>query len=132
MNPEWWLGKNMRTGSEGIFPVSYVRVQERAMGGFDGASDYPNPHYPQQKANAGGYPGQPQYQPQTMSQGPPAPGTSNPYNNAVPPMGVAEQPVDGKHGKESEMGKKFGKRLGNAAIFGAGATLGSDLVNAIL
>ena len=27
--------------------------------------------------------------------------------------------------------KKLGEKLGNAAIFGAGATAGSDLVNAI-
>ncbi|RPA87249.1 hypothetical protein BJ508DRAFT_357681 [Ascobolus immersus RN42] len=33
-------------------------------------------------------------------------------------------------GKESN-GKKFGKKLGNAAIFGAGATIGGNLVNAI-
>lgn len=29
------------------------------------------------------------------------------------------------------MGKKFGKKLGNAAVFGAGATLGSKIVNGI-
>lgn len=27
--------------------------------------------------------------------------------------------------------KKFGSKLGNAAIFGAGATAGSDLVNSV-
>ena len=35
-------------------------------------------------------------------------------------------------GKAQEMGVKFGKKLGNAAIFGAGMTIGSDVVNAIL
>jgi hypothetical protein len=29
------------------------------------------------------------------------------------------------------MGKKFGKKLGNAAIFGAGATIGGKIVNGI-
>jgi len=38
---------------------------------------------------------------------------------------------DGKSGKGAEMGKKVGKKLGNAAIFGAGATIGSNLVNSI-
>jgi LAS seventeen-binding protein 1/2 len=29
MNAEWWKGRNERTGAEGIFPASYVRVEER-------------------------------------------------------------------------------------------------------
>ncbi|KAK4970450.1 protein that induces appearance of [PIN+] prion when overproduced, partial [Elasticomyces elasticus] len=33
--------------------------------------------------------------------------------------------------KGQEMGKKFGKKLGNAAIFGAGATIGGNIVNSI-
>ena len=37
----------------------------------------------------------------------------------------------GAAGKGGEMGKKFGKKLGNAAIFGAGATIGSNIVNGI-
>ena len=30
-----------------------------------------------------------------------------------------------------DRGKKFGKKLGNAAIFGAGATIGGNIVNSI-
>ncbi|KAL2835080.1 SH3 domain-containing protein [Aspergillus cavernicola] len=38
----------------------------------------------------------------------------------------------GKSGhKFEEHGKKFGKKMGNAAIFGAGATIGSNIVNSI-
>ena len=33
--------------------------------------------------------------------------------------------------KLEEHGKKFGKKMGNAAIFGAGATIGSNIVNGI-
>ncbi|CEJ57267.1 hypothetical protein PMG11_05967 [Penicillium brasilianum] len=33
--------------------------------------------------------------------------------------------------KFEQNGKKFGKKLGNAAIFGAGATVGSNIVNSI-
>jgi LAS seventeen-binding protein 1/2 len=41
-------------------------------------------------------------------------------------------PVDGKKpSKLEENGKKFGKKMGNAAIFGAGATIGSNIVNGI-
>ena len=28
MNAEWWKGRNTRTGQEGIFPRSYVKVNE--------------------------------------------------------------------------------------------------------
>ena len=31
MNAEWWKGKNERTGQEGIFPRSYVKVEEKAI-----------------------------------------------------------------------------------------------------
>lgn len=44
---------------------------------------------------------------------------------------AAGQGADGKQGKGGEMGKKFGKKLGNAAIFGAGATIGGNIVNGI-
>ncbi|KAF3932069.1 Endophilin-A2 [Dactylellina cionopaga] len=37
----------------------------------------------------------------------------------------------GQPSKFQEHGKKFGKKLGNAAIFGAGATIGSNIVNGI-
>ena len=90
--------------------------------------DSPQPgYYGSEKTNspyAGGYAPQ-------QSQGPPPPGPSNPYNSAVPPMQIADQPVESKPGKGGEMGKKFGKKLGNAAIFGAGATIGGNIVNSI-
>lgn len=117
MNADWWLGKNVRTGKEGVFPVTYVQVKRDAP---------PGSFYGDEKKN--GYPGMQQQQQQ---QGPPPPGPSNPYNSAVPPMQIAEQPSEQKPGKGGEMGKKFGKKLGNAAIFGAGATIGGNIVNSI-
>ncbi|KAM3479462.1 hypothetical protein MY8738_005431 [Beauveria namnaoensis] len=115
MNQDWWMGMNQRTGQEGIFPRSYV---------------LPEPDY---KAAPGGYgPPQPQY---GYPAGPP--GQQNPYNANVPPMAVAEggqgqaQAQEGEGSKAGEMGKKFGKKLGNAAIFGAGASIGSNIVNSI-
>jgi LAS seventeen-binding protein 1/2 len=122
MNADWWLGKNLRTGKEGVFPVNYVQVQQNP-------APIPSPaqgHYGNEKANGyGGYPGQ-------QSQGFPPPGPSNPYDSSAPPMAVANQPTDHKQpGKGQEMGKKFGKKLGNAAIFGAGATIGGNIVNSI-
>ncbi|KAL4921779.1 SH3 domain-containing protein [Aspergillus aurantiobrunneus] len=60
---------------------------------------------------------------------------------APPPSNYGNMPLDvsqsgssstpGKHGKFEEHGKKFGKKMGNAAIFGAGATIGSNIVNSI-
>ena len=62
--------------------------------------------------------------------GPGSAGPQNNYGNVPPPQqdnGQQQQPS-----KAQNMGAKFGKKLGNAAIFGAGATMGADLVNAIL
>ncbi|EEH48134.1 uncharacterized protein PADG_04218 [Paracoccidioides brasiliensis Pb18] len=59
------------------------------------------------------------------------------YGNA--PLEVAHLGSSGSFGGHSsgrpskfeENGKKFGKKMGNAAIFGAGATVGSKIVNGI-
>ena len=137
MNADWWMGRNLRTGHEGIFPRNYVEIDSNPPPpppANNGWSDekaggmYQQPPPPQ----AGYYP--PPQQQYGAPQGyPPAPGPSNPYNAGVPPMAVAEQgggqPSGGS--KLAEGGKKFGKKLGNAAIFGAGATMGADLVNSI-
>lgn len=99
MNADWWMGTNLRTGQEGIFPRNYVHVEEKR--GFPG---------PQQ-----GYSPVPHQAP--MQQGPMAP--VNPYNSHVPPMAVAEgsggqeqqQQQQGEGGsKVEEHGKKFGKK----------------------
>lgn len=51
------------------------------------------------------------------------------YGNA--PLEVSQSDASAAPNKGQEMGKKFGKKLGNAAIFGAGATIGSNIVNGI-
>ncbi len=82
------MGRNLRTGQEGIFPRSYVHVNV------------------DEKANPpmGGY--QPAYQ----QAGPAAP--VNPYNTNAPPMAVAEGggEHDSKGNKVTEAGTKFGKK----------------------
>ncbi|KAK3994936.1 hypothetical protein QBC44DRAFT_285210 [Cladorrhinum sp. PSN332] len=110
MNTDWWMGRNTRTGQEGIFPKSYVTLEsdnEKAAA--------PQVLYPQQPTyNNQGYPA--------------APPQGEPYN------AQQQQQPQGEEGKDSkigEHGKKFGKKLGNAAIFGAGATIGSNIVNSI-
>ncbi|PSR74960.1 SH3 domain-containing protein [Coniella lustricola] len=129
MNADWWMGRNERTLAEGIFPKTYVEPTA------DPNSSYNNHNhngYMNEKSN--GY--APYAAPQQAQYGgyPPAPQQQNPYNSAAPPMAIAEQPQEGgaaSGGKAGEMGKKFGKKLGNAAIFGAGASIGSNIVNSI-
>jgi len=47
------------------------------------------------------------------------------------PLAVSQQDPARIPSKGEEQAKKFGKKLGNAAIFGAGATIGSNIVNSI-
>jgi len=117
-NAEWWYGTNCRTREHGVFPKAYVNllVNEPMASNTYG---YEKGNYNSTPVNNGGFQGQ----------GPPP--SQNPYNSAVPPMQIAEQPNETKPGKGQEMGKKFGKKLGNAAIFGAGASLGGNIVNSI-
>jgi len=93
MNGEWWKGRNERTGQEGIFPSSYVRVEEKGMP-------------------------------------PPLPlGTPQPSSYGNMPMQVAQDESQPSKGKSTA--QKLGGKLGNAAIFGAGASIGSNIVNSI-
>ncbi|KAK0655875.1 SH3 domain-containing protein [Cercophora newfieldiana] len=117
MNADWWLGVNERTREEGIFPKAYVEEEAATPAWNNEKAGYQAPQT--QYGNAGGaYP--------------PPPGQANPYNAHAPPMAMAngEGGVD-KPSKTEENSKKFGKKLGNAAIFGAGATLGGKIVNSI-
>ncbi|KAF1964505.1 SH3-domain-containing protein [Bimuria novae-zelandiae CBS 107.79] len=52
---------------------------------------------------------------------------SNGHNGAM----VQQPNTPHEPSKLEEGGKKFGKKLGNAAVFGAGATIGSKIVNGI-
>ncbi|KAK3363420.1 SH3 domain-containing protein [Lasiosphaeria hispida] len=136
MNADWWMGKNLRTGQEGIFPKSYVEPEAAA-------APAASPGGWNEKAPVGAYQGyqgyqgppQPQYAPGPGNTYPAPPGQMNPYNAHAPPMAMANQGQgQGQEeggSKVGETGKKFGKKLGNAAIFGAGATIGSNLVNSI-
>ncbi|KAH8886691.1 SH3-domain-containing protein [Thozetella sp. PMI_491] len=135
MNADWWMGRNERTGQEGIFPKNYVQVE---------ANQPPPPPAPannwapvDEKAGMYQAPGYPPPAQQQYGGYPPPPAQGNPYNANVPPMAVADQSggqqqqQQGGENKIAEGGKKFGKKLGNAAIFGAGATIGSNIVNSI-
>ncbi|MCJ1302140.1 hypothetical protein MMC08_004943 [Hypocenomyce scalaris] len=108
MNADWAKGRSERSGLVGIFPRSYVSVWDEK-GGFG-----------------------PWQQQQQQQQRPGPVGYGDGYGNV--PVQVAQAPVGGGmggHGKLGGMGMKVGKKLGNAAIFGAGASMGADLVNSI-
>jgi LAS seventeen-binding protein 1/2 len=108
MNAEWWKGSNERTGQEGIFPRSYVKAEEKGPGSLP---------TPQQAFGT-----------QAQQQGETSYGNV-PLEVANGQPGGAQSKLGG--GKGQEMGKRFGKKLGNAAIFGAGATIGSNIVSGI-
>lgn len=141
MNADWWMGRNTRTGQEGIFPKNYVEVEAAAQPGYSaekgGYYGAPQPQYGQPQYGQPQY-GQPYGQPQYGGYPQPPP-QQNPYNSSAPPMAVAEgsnnnnppPAEEGSGNKVGEFGKKVGGKLGNAAIFGAGATLGGNLVNSI-
>lgn len=58
MNQEWWKGRNERTGQEGIFPSSYVKViEEKSLVAPTTASSYGN--MPLQVSNNDAEPGKP-------------------------------------------------------------------------
>jgi len=42
MNAEWWKGRSARTGQEGIFPRSYVKVDEKAPAASSTTNNYGN------------------------------------------------------------------------------------------
>ncbi len=132
VNPEWWMGKNCRTGEEGIFPSNYIRSENHPspLAAQAAPSPAPQQHF---FGDHKGYPGQQMQQPYQPYQAPPP---QDPYQSHVPPVAISEQhsqtaEEEKKSGKMGDMGKKFGSKLGNAAIFGAGASIGGNIVNSI-
>ncbi|KAK1780018.1 hypothetical protein QBC45DRAFT_373703 [Copromyces sp. CBS 386.78] len=139
MNADWWMGRCVRTGQEGIFPKSYVEVeaapvqstnawdqggQNEKSAGYPGAGGYGagGPGYGQ--PGPGGY-GQPTYGGGYIAPPPGPPPAGQVYDANAPPQGEKEENKFEKHGKS------IGKKFGNAAVFGAGATMGANLVNSI-
>ncbi|CUM57794.1 unnamed protein product [Debaryomyces tyrocola] len=158
LSEDWWKGykKGTSANAAGVFPSNYVNVisqQEfdfasspahRAVpppfknekASYDANSQSaapPPPQYDQtqvapltQQPSYGGYS---QYPPQSTNYYPPQQYSPQPqaYQPQGQPVQVATPEQAGQH---SHM-RKFGGKLGNAAIFGAGATIGSDIVNSI-
>ncbi|KAK3310827.1 SH3 domain-containing protein [Chaetomium strumarium] len=119
MNADWWMGRNLRTGQEGIFPRNYVVV--------DSSVDEKQQQHPAPSPAAGYYPVAPV--PVSGYHAPPPAAPVGQWQGQDQQQ--QQQQQDGGNSKLGEHGKKFGKKLGNAAIFGAGATIGSNIVNSI-
>ncbi|CAR29930.1 hypothetical protein ZYGR_0AD06210 [Zygosaccharomyces rouxii] len=105
LSADWYKGKC--NGKEGMFPANYVKP----VGGGDAASRPAPPPPEQAQAQPQQEAPQPQEQPQQQGQ----------------PMVVEQDKPKHRH---HALGK-VGSKLGNAAIFGVGATLGNDLVDSI-
>lgn len=135
LSEDWWKGyKSDEPSKIGVFPSNYVSsISESDFTGSEKAEYNPQeykapPQYqpPEQQYS------QPQYMsPQQSYSYPQYPPPSTNYYQQ-PQQTVVEQNGDGQaHGQGHPHMRKFGSKLGNAAIFGAGATIGSDIVNSI-
>lgn len=156
LNEHWWRGRDLASGQEGVFPTNYVRVlPQRAAD----AGEKKNPQHGDFVAAPTGYnektsydpPGgappsamsphvyqPPNYtSPQVQVYQPPPPQQQMMVQQQPPQQPVyiqQAQPQSEHHHHRPHMPgsvKRFGQRFGDAAIFGAGATLGSDIINKI-
>ncbi|SCU83189.1 LAFA_0D02234g1_1 [Lachancea sp. 'fantastica'] len=146
-SPEWFRGKC--NGRVGMFPSNYVKPAFSGSGGQETERMSMLPPAPPQYQSQQQLQLQPQ-QTNTSAQSnysqPPFPPPSTNYYQNPPqqqayyqspppqqqqPMPVQEQQQQQQHHMGGQAFKKFGSKLGNAAIFGAGATIGSDIVNGI-
>ncbi|OEJ88127.1 [PSI+] inducibility protein 3 [Hanseniaspora opuntiae] len=142
MSSDWYKGKDA-SNNVGVFPANYVRVLESkskessrplpppptysatsAVQTQTGGSN--NSYYQQVPAQ------QMPVQQQQYQQPAPFPPQSTNYYQQQPQQVQQAQPAQQAQQSQGhgQLGK-IGSKLGNAFVFGAGATLGGDLVNAI-
>jgi len=111
-NADWWTGRNR--GKQGLFPSNYVQMLLPETSSFK-----EKPH---------GVPGQ------TDPSGHPPSQQMNPIDNTPAVNSVGLQPDEGQDKKKNKFGK-FGNTMAHSAAgglgFGAGAAVGSGIINAI-
>jgi len=114
-NMDWWTGRNK--GRQGLFPSNYVQKLP------------PEPSMQPQQEKVYGAPGYTNY-----GNHPPPQQPMIPFNNPPPVNSVGLQPDDGQDKKKKKFGK-FGNTMAQSAAggvgFGAGAAVGSGIINAI-
>lgn len=127
----WWKGSV--NGRSGMFPANYVKLYSAPSDDSRSAVNVaPPPSYQQSQPFYQQQQQQPYYQ-QQMQQ--PYYQQSQSTLNIPGQIPVGQPPVQQQpqqqQGQHSGSFKRFGSKLGDAAIFGAGATIGSDLINSI-
>ncbi|KAG9128390.1 hypothetical protein FRC07_014804 [Ceratobasidium sp. 392] len=123
-NADWWTGR--LNGKEGMFPSNHVEKLPNTPSYGPSAPSY-NPSYGSQPSY--GYNEKDQHQQHQMYTPPPGPPAN--YQQAGP---VQQQPPTEEEKKKGKFGKYGGMMAGSAAGglgFGAGAAVGSGLINAI-
>ncbi len=128
VNNDWWRGEV--AGRVGIFPSNYVKIISapddisRSNVYGSSVSQPPNNFYQPPAYSQSSY--VPPNQPQQFSAPQPFPPPSTNYYQ--PP---AQQQVQVEQPQKDSTAKKYGKKFGDAAVFGAGATVGSNIINSI-
>lgn len=116
---DWWKGRVVGgDGSTGLFPSAYVRETQLLATAASG--DVKKPALPSLPPRGYG-----SYGPGGNMMTDVAHGPSQSTTVFEQQQQEEKKPILGKNGE------KFGKKLGNAAIFGAGATIGGKIVNGI-
>lgn len=140
LSEDWWKGYKQQDPSRvGVFPSNYVNLISQQE--FETRKPVPAPgekasYEPQQYSEEYAPPKYDPYQasPQPIQQQPSYGGYAQyppqPTNYYQQPQQQQPQTVVEQSLGQSHL-RKFGGKLGNAAIFGAGATIGSDIVNSI-
>ena len=125
----------MGSHQEGMFPSSYVKIINNDTQESRFMSPATNNYYvpPPQQQQQMQYSESNNYYPPTTQQQPFPPASTGYYQ---PPQQQTSQEVaqpQKEHNSNAvaDGAKKFGSKLGNAAIFGAGASIGSNIVNSI-
>ncbi|KAK6455658.1 SH3 domain-containing protein [Scheffersomyces xylosifermentans] len=142
LSPDWWKGHLKNQSTTGVFPSNYVvEISEKEFESHGRAAAAPPPEKAQYLPPQQGYSPQPPHQPPLQQQAsyggysqfpPPSTNYYPPPQQLqqAPPQQFQQEPQQ-QPPKSHDHLKKFGSKLGNAAIFGAGATIGSDIVNSI-
>jgi len=142
LSSDWYKGHIKNETTIGVFPLNYVDIisqtEFEAFARTAAPAPELKPYLPPQQGYSSPAPQQPPLKEQESyggySQFPPP--STNYYPppqqqlQQAPPQQFQQQQQQ-QPPKSHDHLKKFGSKLGNAAIFGAGATIGSDIVNSI-
>ncbi|KAG5419258.1 PIN3 [Candida metapsilosis] len=149
LSEDWWKGYKAGSSPEkaGVFPSNYVTVisesefnaSENSLAAprpapspQDSYSSHGPPSYNQPPlSNQPSYGGYAQYPPPSTGYYPPPQQYQQPPPQQVV-VGAPEQQQQQQHHSGHESVKKYGSRFGEAALFGAGASVGANIVNSIL